>query len=284
MTSSAKSTQTDKSLDSTSRAAQLAKLALFSAGHPVRQDQFPPVYVERARPAAPSSSYVVARCAQVRLMIVQFHALTQKGRRRPRRRPPKKKRSRPPAATPASPRPGSPAPRGREGSRGTDRGQPPSGFPFFTSPSRLTPNGRYAKHGQRPRTTTDPTPRVPRSRDRARPRPTKPTGSSSWRTSRKAATTVFRARTGKSAAAAGQPDVDGDRARRRLQLFKSGNRLRYVAWKRKNAALLGLELADPRNLIQRADAPHRPAPSPTSARWKGAARATSAPRLAWGMW
>jgi hypothetical protein len=100
-------------------------------------------------------------------------------------------------------------------------------------PQRLTPNGRYAstiKDG----TTTDATPRVYTLRDRAGRRHKAyrlvvleniQEGSyygvqgTDWKTP-----PLLESPTSKLT-------VHG----RRLELFKSGNRLRYVAWKRKNA-------------------------------------------------
>ena len=147
-------------------------------------------------------------------------------------------------------------------------------------PQRLTPSGRYASTVKDGTTTAR-----RRASTRCATAPavrTRPTGSSSWRTSRRAATTASRAPTGRRRRCwTTRPStltVHG----RRLQLFKSGNRLRLRRLEAQECRLLGLELADPQP-VQRADARHRRLPHPP--------RLLSAtptderpPRLAWGMY
>jgi hypothetical protein len=100
-------------------------------------------------------------------------------------------------------------------------------------PARLTPSGRYAstvKDG----TTTDATPRVYTLRDRAG-RPHKAYRLVVLENIQEGSYYGIQGTDWKTPPLLDEPTSSLTVHGRRLQLFKSGNRLRYVAWKRKNA-------------------------------------------------
>jgi LCP family protein required for cell wall assembly len=65
-------TQTDRSLKSTSAVLSVLKLALFSAGHPVRQIQFPARYDRVTLPGGAQIDYVSATRAEVDRTVDEF--------------------------------------------------------------------------------------------------------------------------------------------------------------------------------------------------------------------
>jgi len=67
-----RSTQTDAALESTVGLLRVLKLALFSAGHPVRQIQFPARYDQERLPGGAVIDYVTASRTQVRRTIEEF--------------------------------------------------------------------------------------------------------------------------------------------------------------------------------------------------------------------
>jgi LCP family protein required for cell wall assembly len=225
-------TQTDESLRSVKGAWKLAKLGIFSAGHPVAQIKFPPVYTGDAE----TGEYVEASAATLqRLRDEFFHASPEV----------KKKKSSSTSTGKAK--------KAKKGTSGDARASKANltkartagenlvartvashrlGFRMYF-PTRLTPNGRYAST-DKDGTTTDPSPRVYTLRDRAG-RPHKAyrlvvleniqEGSyygvqgTDWMTPPLLANETS------------STTVGG----RKLLLYKAGSRLRYVAWKQKHA-------------------------------------------------
>ena len=100
-----RSTQTDKALETTSGLLSILKLALFSAGHPVRQVQFPASYDEERLPGGAVISYVTATRSDVDRTVQEFlhpsakaprkQAQLTPGKSKPKPRKPSKKSSSP---------------------------------------------------------------------------------------------------------------------------------------------------------------------------------------------
>lgn len=67
-----KNTQTDRALETTSGLLSILKLALFSAGHPVRQIQFPARYDQERLPGGAVIDYVTASRAEIRRTVEEF--------------------------------------------------------------------------------------------------------------------------------------------------------------------------------------------------------------------
>ncbi len=67
-----RNTQTDKSLKSTASVLSVLKLALFSAGHPVRQLTFPAQLTSETLPGGAVISYVTASRSDVDKTIHEF--------------------------------------------------------------------------------------------------------------------------------------------------------------------------------------------------------------------
>jgi LCP family protein required for cell wall assembly len=219
-----KSTQTDESLRSVKGVLKLAKLAIFSAGHPVAQITFPPVYSGDAE----TGEFVEASATTLQRLRDQFFHAS-----------PEVKKNKKPAAKKATSANKRVAKARLVGA--THAGEDVVahtvaghrlGFRLYF-PSRLTPNGRYASTVT-DGTTVDPTPRVYTLRDRA---------GHEHR--------AYRLVVLESLSEGSYYGVEGTDWKtppvlahptstvtvhgRRLQLFKSGSRLRYVAWKRKDA-------------------------------------------------
>jgi LCP family protein required for cell wall assembly len=234
-------TQTDSTLRSIPDVIKLAKLAIFSAGHPVAQIKFPAVFSGDPQ----TGQYVEASAATLqRLRTLFFHAS-----------PPAPKRSRKSAAAPAPAAGKAPSGDARvAGARlvnarrvGADLVRPAVrsrrlGFRLYY-PRMLTPEGRYATDAP-----NAPSPRVYPLRDRA------------GHTHRAYRLVVTQSEIdGQFYGVQGtdwlRPPILGHPtsavtvAGRRLLLFKDGNRLRIVAWKRKDAVYwvsntLGLALTN----------------------------------------
>jgi polyisoprenyl-teichoic acid--peptidoglycan teichoic acid transferase len=229
-----KNTQTDESLRSVKGALKLAKLGVFSAGHPVAQLKFPPVYSGDPE----TGEYVEASAETLQRLRDQFFHASPEIK--------KGKREKKAAATPASAEKKAKAAANRriENARlvaGRRNGEDlvartvashRLGFRLYF-PTRLTPNGRYASTVN-DGTTTDPTPRVYTLRDRAG-RPHK-----AYRL-----VVMENIQEGSYYGVQGTdwmtPPVLANQTStvtihgRKLALYKSGSRLRYVAWKRKDA-------------------------------------------------
>jgi LCP family protein required for cell wall assembly len=226
-----RNTQTDESLRSVKGGIKLAKLAIFSAGHPVVQLKFPAVYSGDPE----TGEYVEASEATlVRLRNQFFHASPEV--KKHKQKPSSTKRSRKAAAAAGDKRIKNAkvvnARRNGEDLVARTVASHRLGFRLYF-PTRLTPNGRYASTVN-DGTTTDPTPRVYTIRDRAGHK-------------HKAYRLVVleNIQEGSYYGVQGtdwlKPPVLANPTStvtvhgRKLQLFKSGSRLRYVAWKRKDA-------------------------------------------------
>jgi LCP family protein required for cell wall assembly len=221
-----RSTQTDPSLRKIKEVIKLAKLAIFSAGHPVAQIKFPAVYTGDAA----TGEYVEAsQDTLLKLRNEFFHAS------------PKKKKSTSSKATKKKAPSGNARVAKAKLARATRVGEDlvartvasrRLGFRLYF-PQRLTPNGRYAstvKDG----TTTDATPRVYTLRDRAG-RPHKAYRLVVLENIQEGSYYGIQGTDWKRPPLLDNPTSTVTVHGRRLELFKSGNRLRYVAWKRENA-------------------------------------------------
>ncbi|WCB92760.1 Polyisoprenyl-teichoic acid--peptidoglycan teichoic acid transferase TagU [Baekduia alba] len=226
-----KSTQTDESLRSVKGVLKLAKLAIFSAGHPVAQIKFPPVYSGDAE----TGEYVEASENTLLSLRNQFFHAS----------PEVKKSKSSKKTTKASKKKAEKAGNARVANarlvKSTHVGEDlvartvashRLGFRLYF-PAQLTPNGRYASTVN-DGTTSSATPRVYTLRDRAGRKhrayrlvvlENLSEGSyygvegTSWMTPPLLA----------------HPTSTLTVHGRKLELFKSGSRLRYVAWKRKDA-------------------------------------------------
>jgi LCP family protein required for cell wall assembly len=224
-----RSTQTDQSLRTVKGVIKLAKVAIFSAGHPVAQIKFPAVYSGDPQ----TGEYVEASAATLqRLRDEFFHASPEVKKKKPASTS-AKKAAKPKSANArvAHARLVRATKAGRDlVARTVDSHR--LGFRLYF-PSQLTPNGRYASTVT-DASLTDPTPRVYTIRDRA------------GHPHRAYRLVVLEnlaegAYYGVEGTDWKTPPVLANRTStvtvhgRRLDLYKSGNRLRYVAWKRKDA-------------------------------------------------
>jgi LCP family protein required for cell wall assembly len=224
-----KNTQTDASLRSVKGSIKLAKLGVFSAGHPVAQIKFPAIYTGDAE----TGEYVEASAATLQKLRDQFFHASPEVKKQAKTTKKSKTAKKGTSGTARAAK--AKLTRARTAGENLVARTVAShrlGFRLYF-PLRLTPNGRYAstvKDG----TTSDATPRVYTLRDRAGRKHKAyrlvvleniQEGSyygvegTDWKTppvlANPTSTTV----------------VNG----RKLQLYKAGSRLRYVAWKRKDA-------------------------------------------------
>jgi polyisoprenyl-teichoic acid--peptidoglycan teichoic acid transferase len=227
-----KSTQTDSSLRSVKGVLKLAKLAIFSAGHPVSQIKFPPVYSGDAT----TGEYVEASQETLnRLRNEFFHASPEVKRRSSRRS--RRKRVTAAAARRAAnariknARLVASTSTGRNVVRRTVQSHR-LGFRLYF-PAQLTPTGRYASTVN-DGSLVDPTPRVYTLRDRAG-KPHKAYRLVVLDNQAEGSYYGVQGTNWMSPPLLANPTSSVTIHGRRLLLFKSGNRLRYVAWKRKTA-------------------------------------------------
>jgi LCP family protein required for cell wall assembly len=226
-----KNTQTDQSLRSVKGGLKLAKLAIFSAGHPVVQLKFAPDYSGDPE----TGQYVEASADELARLRNQFFHASPEVKKKKSSAKPAKKLSRKAAAAAANKRIKNArvvnARHTGEDLVARTVASHRLGFRLYF-PTRLTPNGRYASTVN-DGTTTDPTPRVYTLRDRAGHK-------------HKAYRLVVmeNIQEGSYYGVEGtnwmnppllaNPTSSTTIHGRKLQLFKSGTRLRYVAWKRKD--------------------------------------------------
>ncbi|HWH94786.1 MAG TPA: LCP family protein [Baekduia sp.] len=221
-----KSTQTDESLRSVKGVLKLAKLAIFSAGHPVAQITFPPVYSGDAE----TGEYVEASTETLqRLRERFFHASPEVKKA--------SSSSRKKAKTPSANARVAKARLVKATRTGQDLvartvASHRLGFRLYF-PSRLTPNGRYASTVN-DASTTDPTPRVYTIRDRAG-HPHRAYRLVVLESLSEGSYYGVQGTDWMTPPVLANPTSTVTVHGRRLQLFKSGSRLRYVAWKRKDA-------------------------------------------------
>jgi LCP family protein required for cell wall assembly len=227
-----KNTQTDDSLRSVKGALKLAKLGIFSAGHPVSQIKFPPVYTGDPE----TGQYVEASAATLQRLRDQFFHAS-----------PEIKKNKKSTGNSARSRK---APKGSSGDARASKAKLVKartsgenlvartvathrlGFRLYF-PTRLTANGRYAstvKDGS----TTDPTPRVYTVRDRAG-HPHKAYRLVVLENIQEGSYYGVQGTDWMTPPLLSNPTSTTTVGGRRLLLFKAGSRLRYVAWKRKNA-------------------------------------------------
>jgi LCP family protein required for cell wall assembly len=223
-----RSTQTDASLRSVKGVLKLAKLAIFSAGHPVAQIKFPPVY---SGDAATGEYVEASESTLLKLRNEFFHASPKVKKTSTATKTKKQAKAASGNARVAKAR----LVKARTVSEDLVARTVAShrlGFRLYF-PTRLTPNGRYAstvKDG----TTTDPTPRVYTIRDRAG-RPHKAYRLVVLENIQEGSYYGVQGTDWKTPPLLESPTSTLTVHGRKLLLFKSGNRLRYVAWKRKNA-------------------------------------------------
>lgn len=224
-----RATQTDASLRSVKGVLKLAKLAIFSAGHPVAQIKFPPVYSGDAA----TGEYVEASQATLeRLRNQFFHASPEVKKKSASAKKTKKQRKAASGNARVAKARLTRATRAGEDLVARTVASHRLGFRLYF-PARLTLSGRYAstvKDG----TTTDATPRVYTLRDRAG-RPHKAYRLVVLENIQEGSYYGIQGTDWKTPPLLDEPTSTLTVHGRRLQLFKSGNRLRYVAWKRKNA-------------------------------------------------
>jgi LCP family protein required for cell wall assembly len=222
-----RATQTDASLRSVKGVLKLAKLAIFSAGHPVAQIKFPPVYSGDAA----TGEYVEASQATLERLRNQFFHASPEVKKKKSTSAKKQRKAAGGNARVAKARL-SRATRAGEDLVARTVASHRLGFRLYF-PARLTPNGRYAstvKDG----TTTDATPRVYTLRDRAG-RPHKAYRLVVLENIQEGSYYGVQGTDWKTPPLLDEPTSTLTVHGRRLELFKSGNRLRYVAWRRKNA-------------------------------------------------
>jgi LCP family protein required for cell wall assembly len=215
-----KATQTDESLRSVKGVLKLAKLAIFSAGHPVAQLKFPAVYSGDAE----TGEYVEASATTLqRLRDEFFHASPEVKKGSSSSSSAKKK------AKAAS---GNSRIKNAKDLVARTVASHRLGFRLYF-PTRLTTSGRYAstvKDG----TTSDATPRVYTLRDRAG-RKHKAYRLVVMENIQEGSYYGVQGTDWMTPPLLANPTSTLTVRGRKLQLFKAGSRLRYVAWKRKDA-------------------------------------------------
>jgi LCP family protein required for cell wall assembly len=223
-----RATQTDASLRSVKGVLKLAKLAIFSAGHPVAQIKFPPVY---SGDAATGEYVEASQATLLKLRNEFFHASPKVKKKSVVAKTKKQAKAASGNARAAKARLAKARTVGEDLVARTVASHR-LGFRLYF-PTRLTPNGRYAstiKDG----TTSGATPRVYTLRDRAG-RPHKAYRLVVLENIQEGSYYGVQGTSWKTPPLLEEPTSTLTVHGRRLLLFKSGNRLRYVAWKRKNA-------------------------------------------------
>ncbi|HMJ35937.1 MAG TPA: LCP family protein [Baekduia sp.] len=223
-----KNTQTDDSLRSVKGALKLAKLGIFSAGHPVAQIKFPPVYSGDAA----TGEYVEASATTLQKLRDQFFHASPEVKKQPKTT----KKTKAAKGTSGTAR-AAKAKLTRARTQGENLvartvASHRLGFRMYF-PLRLTPNGRYAstvKDG----TTTDPSPRVYTLRDRAG-HPHRAYRLVVLENLQEGSYYGVQGTDWLTPPLLANPTSTTTVNGRRLLLFKAGSRLRYVAWKRKDA-------------------------------------------------
>jgi LCP family protein required for cell wall assembly len=222
-----RNTQTDSSLRSVKGVLKLAKLAIFSAGHPVAQIKFPPVYSGDPE----TGEYVEASAATLQRLRDQFFHASPKVKKS--KSSSKKKPAKAISATARAKK--------AKLVRATSTGRTVVastvsshrlGFRLYF-PTRLTPSGRYAST-IKDASTVDPAPRVYTIRDRAG-RPHKAYRLVVLENINDGSYYGVQGTTWKTPPVLANHTSTVTVYGRKLLLYKSGTRLRYVAWKRKNA-------------------------------------------------
>lgn len=224
-----KSTQTDESLRSVKGVLKLAKLAIFSAGHPVAQLKFPPVYSGDAE----TGEYVEASATTLQRLRDQFFHAS-----------PEVKKGTSSTSTTKKPAKAASGNKRIKNARVVNARRTGEdlvartvashrlGFRLYF-PTRLSPNGRYASTVN-DGTTSAATPRVYTLRDRAG-RKHKAYRLVVLENIQEGSYYGVQGTDWMSPPLLANPTSTLKVRGRKLLLFKSGSRLRYVAWKRKDA-------------------------------------------------
>jgi len=220
------STQTDPSLRKVGDVIKLAKLAIFSAGHPVAQIKFPAVFTGDPQ----TGEYVEASADTIAKLRDEFyHAspeVKKKATNNGRSAKAANGNARIAKAKLVSGK------RAGEDAVARTVAAHRLGFRLYF-PSRLTPNGRYASV-VRDATTVSPSPRVYTLRDRAG-HPHRAYRLVVLESLNDGAYYGVQGTDWMSPPILAHPTSAMTVHGRRLLLFKAGSRLRYVAWKRKKA-------------------------------------------------
>jgi LCP family protein required for cell wall assembly len=212
-----RSTQSDHALRTSGGLLKLLKLGIFSAGHPVREIPFPASFAGDAQ----TGQFVVATPDQIRATVRRFmHATPAEQPRAARRLTRRSKRGAASSVRLADSR-----------RTGENLVAPVvakhrlRGLPMYF-PAKLTPQGRY--------TTTQPSPRVYTIRDRGG-RPHRAYRLVVLQSEIEGQYYGIQGTTWRSPPMLAHPTATKKVGGRRLMLFQDGRRLRFVAWKRKDA-------------------------------------------------
>jgi LCP family protein required for cell wall assembly len=223
-----KNTQTDENLRSVKGVLTLAKLAIFSSDQPVAQLKFPPVYSGDPE----TGEYVEASEATLQRLRNQFFHGAPKV---------KSSSSKSSSKKAAKPKSGNSRIKNAKVVSARKAGEDlvartvsthRLGFRLYF-PTQLTPNGRYAS-AVNDASTSDPAPRVYTIRDRAG-KPHKAYRLVVLESLQEGAYYGIQGTDWKSPPVLANPTSTLTVRGKKLYLYKSGNRLRYVAYKRKNA-------------------------------------------------
>jgi LCP family protein required for cell wall assembly len=222
-----KSTQTDPSLRSVGDVIKLAKLAIFSAGHPVAQIKFPATFTGDPQ----TGEYVEASAETIARLRDEFYHASPEVKKKSSNKASKASKKSNGNARIAKAKLVSGRHAGENAVARTVAAHR-LGFRLYF-PTRLTPNGRYAST-VRDGTTVDATPRVYTLRDRAG-RPHRAYRLVVLESLNDGAYYGVQGTDWMNPPLLAHPTSTTTVRGRRLLLFKSGSRLRYVAWKRKKA-------------------------------------------------
>jgi LCP family protein required for cell wall assembly len=227
-----RATQTDQSLHTVKGVIKLAKLAIFSAGHPVSQIKFPAVYSGDAE----TGQYVEASPETLNRLRDEFFHASPEVKRKSSKKSSTKRVSAAAARKAANARIKNAklvaaTSTGRDLVRRTVQSHR-LGFRLYF-PAQLTSSGRYASTVN-DGSVVDPSPRVYTLRDRAG-HPHKAYRLVVLDNIAEGSYYGVQGTDWMSPPLLAHPTSSVTIHGRKLLLFKSGNRLRYVAWKRKTA-------------------------------------------------
>jgi LCP family protein required for cell wall assembly len=226
-----KNTQTDESLRSIKGALKLAKLGVFSAGHPVVQLKFDPVYSGDPE----TGQYVEASASELARLRNQFFHASPEVKKKSSSSSTKAKKKTTKAKSGNSRVKNAKVVSARKTGEDVVARTVAAhrlGFRLYF-PTQLTPNGRYASTVN-DGSTSDPTPRVYTIRDRAG-HPHKAYRLVVVENMQEGAYYGIQGTNWTSPPVLAHPTSSLTVRGKKLYLYKSGSRLRYVAYKRKNA-------------------------------------------------
>jgi polyisoprenyl-teichoic acid--peptidoglycan teichoic acid transferase len=224
-----KNTQTDESLRSVKGALKLAKLGIFSAGHPVVQLKFDPVYSGDPE----TGQYVEASAEELARLRRQFFHASPDAKKKAKGSSSKSSKKK--AKSGNSRIKNAKLVSGRRAGEDVVAKTVSShrlGFRLYF-PTQVTPNGRYASTVN-DGSVVDPSPRVYTLRDRAG-KPHKAYRLVVVESMQDGAFYGIQGTDWKTPPVLANPTSTLTVRGKKLYLYKSGSRLRYVAYKRKNA-------------------------------------------------